>query len=447
MGCPRARLHHDEPHPDPYAVYARMRADHGPVIPVELEPGVHGWMVTDYTTLITWCRDTIAFGHDARLWKDFREGRVPPDSALLPMMAPRTNALFTDGAEHTRYRKAITDAFHPVGVEQLTRITEQHANGLIDTFCEKGAADALNEYARALPLLVMNDLFGFDEEQGNRFVSAMRDLWSGVDVEKADAESERVLSEVLSAKHRQPADDVTTRLIQHRSALSDEEVIMQLLLAVGTANEPVAHLIGTGVRALLEDPSVNGVPTRAYLSEVIDQVLWRDPPITNYPVIYPRVDVSLEGGGVIEAGSPVLLAFAAANRFYLEENAEQLLDTANRAHVAWGVGDHRCPVRDEATTIAAIALRTLFSRLPDLRGAVPNDRMRWRLTTLFWVPVDLPVYFTPTPPPNRPLAAAEGTPCPPSDSSRETSTPKRPGSGNRGRSSLSSFLARWTRGS
>ncbi|QRN81768.1 MAG: cytochrome P450, partial [Nocardiopsis sp. BM-2018] len=48
-------------------MYARMRAEHGPVIPVELEPGVHGWLVTDYTTLISWSRDTTTFGHDARL--------------------------------------------------------------------------------------------------------------------------------------------------------------------------------------------------------------------------------------------------------------------------------------------------------------------------------------------------------------------------------------------
>ena len=75
-GCPRAKLHHDEPRADPYDVYARMRAEHGPVVPVELEPGVHGWLVTDYTTLISWSRDTTTFGHDARLWKDFREGRV-----------------------------------------------------------------------------------------------------------------------------------------------------------------------------------------------------------------------------------------------------------------------------------------------------------------------------------------------------------------------------------
>lgn len=95
-------MYQSEPHPDPYGAYARMRAEHGPVVPVELAPGVHGWLVTDYATLISWSRDTTVFTHDARLWRDFARGRVGPGAPLPPMADPRAGALFVDGAEHRR---------------------------------------------------------------------------------------------------------------------------------------------------------------------------------------------------------------------------------------------------------------------------------------------------------------------------------------------------------
>ncbi|NKY96186.1 cytochrome P450 [Nocardiopsis alborubida] len=403
-------------------MYAGMRADHGPVVPVELEPGVHGWLVTDYATLISWSRDTTAFSHDSRLWRDLTEGRVGPDSALPPMLAPRASALYVDGVEHQRYRGAITDVLGSVDAEHLRRIASRHADRLIDGFCARGRAELLDEYARVLPPLVMNDLFGFGEDQGRRFVTAMRNLWLGVDTERSHAEAERVLSEVVAARRREPGDDLTTRLIQHRAALSDEEVTMQLLL-VTAANEPTANLIDATLRAVLTGPSGHGTapPSDASLAEVLDRVLWRDPPITNFPVLYPRVDVPLDGDRVIEAGSPVLMAFAAANHFFALENAERMEETANRAHVAWGAGPHRCPAIEEATTVAGVAVRVLLNRLPGLRLAVPPEQLRWRLSTLSWSPVRLPVEFAPQDPPPRgpgeaaPLSAgpqASGGPSP-----------------------------------
>lgn len=446
-GCPHAALYRHEPHPDPYAVYARMRAEHGPVVPVELEPGVRGWLVTDYSTIIAWSRDTTVFTHDPRLWRDFAEGRVDPNSPLLPMMAPRSNALFVDGAEHQRYRRAITDSLGSISAEHLGRITARYADRLIDEFCERGHADALNEYARMLPLLVMNDLFGFNQDQGLRFVTAMRNLWLGVDTETSNAEAERALSEVVSDKHRVPGDDLTSRLIEHRAGLSDEEVIMQLLLVIAAANEPTSNLINAAIRAVLADPAASEgnavLLSDAALSELVDRVLWDDPPITNYPAIYPRVDIPVGGGRVIEAGSPILLGFAAANHFFLQENAERMAESSNRAHVAWGAGAHRCPARDEATTIAIIATRTLINRLPGLRPAVPASDLRWHLTGLSWIPVHLPVLFAAQPR----LTPVEGTPWSPSDSPPETSERKRSTSGTSPLSSLSSFLVRLLRGS
>jgi cytochrome P450 len=113
------------------------------------------------------------------------------------------------------------------------------------------------------------------------------------------------------------------------------------------------------------------------------------------------VDVPLDDGRVTGAGTPVLMALAAANRFFALENAERMEETANRAHVAWGAGPHRCPAIEEATTVVAVAVRVLLTRLPGLRLAVPPDQLRWRLPALSWSPVRLPVESAPRAPVRR----------------------------------------------
>ncbi|MCP3014805.1 cytochrome P450 [Nocardiopsis dassonvillei] len=418
-------------------MYARMRADHGPVVPVELEPGVHGWLVTDYATLISWSRDTTTFSHDPRLWRDLTEGRVGPDSALVPVLAPRTSALYVDGAEHQRYREVITEGLGGVDTEHLRRTTSRYADRLIDGFRARGRAELLGEYARVLPPLVMNDLLGLDGDQGARFATAIHNLRLGADARRSGAEAGRVLAEAVAARRREPGDDLITRMIRHRAALSDEEAVTQLLLVTAAANEPTAHLIDAVLRACLTGPSGPGTvpPSDAALAEILDRVLWRDPPITNFPVLYPRVDVPLDDGRVIGAGTPVLMAFAAANHFFARENAERMEETANRAHVAWGAGPHRCPAIEEATTVAGVAVRVLLTRLPGLRLAVPPDQLRWRLSALSWSPVRLPVEFAPQEPP--PRGTEEAAPIP--------ADPPGPGRRASGLSSLPDLLARLLR--
>src|SRR5699024_5689221 len=48
-----------------------------------------------------------------------------------------------------------------------------------------------------------------------------------------------------------------------------------------------------------------------------------------------------------------------------------------------------------ARTIVTVAVRTLLSRLPEIRLAVPASDLRWNLSGLVWVPLSLPVTFTP----------------------------------------------------
>jgi len=373
-----------------------MTEEHGPVFPVEISPGIRAWVVADYAMITAWCRDPRTFVRDSRLWRDWREGRIPDDAPVAAMMAHRPNLLYADGDEHTRLKRSVTDSLGRVPESRVGDITRRHADALIDAFCSRGSADLVSEYARLLPLLVMCDLFGFSADVGRRVLTSLSDLWDGVDVVRANGEYERALSDAISAKHAAPGEDITSWLLQHRAGLTDDELLHQLVVTIGAGAEPTANLITGTTRTILVDTEVGQAlrSARVGIGEAIDQVLWREPPINNYPVLYPVTDVRVNADTVVKAGEPVLLGYAAAHAG-LAQGAPDI-EQGNRAHLAFGVGPHRCPAQGFAYAIAQVGVETLTKRFPDLRTT--GDEAQWRPSPFARALSHLPVAFNPTSP-------------------------------------------------
>src|SRR5690606_1262965 len=120
-----------------------------------------------YDTALHLLQDNAACRKDARHWRDFNEGLIAPDSPVVPLLAYRPNAMFSDGAEHLRLRQAITDAMARVDSRRLAGSTEQISDYLISQFAARGSADLMADYAKQLPLFVFNELFGCPAEVGD----------------------------------------------------------------------------------------------------------------------------------------------------------------------------------------------------------------------------------------------------------------------------------------
>ena len=73
--------------PELLAAYRRLRQRHGAVVPVTIGPGLEAWLVLGYREVLRVCRDERSFTRDSRCWTLLREGRVPPDSPVLPFVA------------------------------------------------------------------------------------------------------------------------------------------------------------------------------------------------------------------------------------------------------------------------------------------------------------------------------------------------------------------------
>ncbi|MFF3457078.1 cytochrome P450 [Streptomyces sp. NPDC002730] len=432
---------------DPMASYTRLRS-YGSVAPVEISPGVRAWLVTGYETALEVLRSPERFSKDPRRWQALADGTVPADSPVVPMMMYRPNALWADGEEHSRLRGAITNSLGRLDPNALRGYVEHSADTLIDRIGPRGRADLLNEYAAVLPLLVFNQLFGCPPDTGDKLMEGMSGIFdANADSEKANALLTEGVAELVALKRRHPGPDVTSWLMAHPAQLTDEEMMHQLVLLMGAGTEPQQNLICNGLRLLLSDDRFAGDLAGGSMpvEDAIDEVLWTDPPLANYAIHYPLVDLELDGTLVCE-GEPILISLAAAN------TAPGLAGdrrTGNRAHLAWSAGPHTCPAKTPARLIAEVALEKLLDRLPDIELAAPVEELEWRQGPFHRALAALPVRFPPISPADRSSGGSEGNANPVLSSSiapAPTSTAREPGSANVVRHRWWSFLARWWHG-
>lgn len=376
---------------DPQALYDQLRA-HAPAGPVELAPGVDATLVVGHEMALRVLQNTELFVRDARRWKALNEGRIGMDNPVLPMMAYRPNCLFTDGAVHLRLRKAVTDSLAQLNITRVRRDVEPIADYLLDQFSERGRADLLNDYAKLLPLLLFNKLFGCPADIGDTLTTSMSAIFDGKDALRANEDLTACLMELIALKRRQPGDDVTSWLIQHPAGLTDEELKDQLVMLMGAGVEPERNLIGNALVLLLS--GTGGRQSGMLIEEALDHVLWNQTPIANYATHYPVQDVDL-GGHVVEAGTPVVISFAGANSDPALAEARRI--RSRGAHLAWGAGPHACPAKDPAQVIAITAIERLLNALPDLTLAVPQEELQWRPGPFHRALVTLPATFSPSP--------------------------------------------------
>lgn len=434
-GCPahgsgkRVPLYGPEFAADPQSFYEYMR-HFGPTAAVELAPGVAATLVTDYATALELLQNPKAFRKDARCWRDFNDGRISPNSPVVPLLAYRPNAMFSDGAEHLRLRQAVTESFGRVDSRWLSQITRRVSEYLIAQFSSRGSVDLLNDYAKLLPLFVFNELFGCPADIGDRVMFGISGIFDGINAEKANEVLFEAVSELVAIKRHRPGDDVTSWLMQHQAKLDDEEMGQQLVLLLGAGAEPLRNLIGNTLHRLLtNDRYANG----GLIAEAIEDTLWDNPPMSNYAPHYPVADMEI-GGQKVKAGELVVISFAAANTGPALSAARQA--GSNRAHLAWSAGPHACPSKEPARLITTLAIENLLNELPDVELAVPTDSLTWRPGPFNRALATLPARFTPEKVVHQPAPSAPKAPAPAPNARGAARQPER-------RGLWSSFLSWW----
>ncbi|MEV4555949.1 cytochrome P450 [Kitasatospora sp. NPDC049285] len=374
---------------DPHGHYARLR-DRGPLAPVELAPGVDAWLVTDYHVALEILRDTDTWTRDPRPW----QAHQPVDSPVLPMLGWRPTALFSDGDTHARYRQVITDSVGMLEPHLLQRDTTAVAEQLIAEFAGTGKADLLAQYAYRLPLLILTSWYGIPDEDIDRISASMsRAFESATGAAAAYAELVAVITGLVAERRTEPRHDLISAFLSHPAGLADEEVVRHITLTLMAGHEPTANLAANALLRMLSDDRYAGSLHSGAMTahDAVNEVLWEDPPISNFAPHYPRRDLVFHGTEIAR-DHLVLISYASANAQAALPPAESESLGGSYAHLAWGAGPHRCPARQPAVLMAVTAVEYLISRLTDLRLA---DEVRWRQGPFHRALAALPVTFTP----------------------------------------------------
>ncbi len=415
---------------DPYPHYAYLR-DHDAV-----HWGAAGGAGTPGCWYITRYDDVVAVLKDARFGREVErrqpEARIPhwegcsgeSDQSVRTSPpkwdAPQPEGVAASGAEtaaaiirewmvlrdppyHTYLRSLVQRSFTPQMITRWMPRMKAIARQLLDDVAESGEFDLLHDVAKRFPVLIVAEMLGVPPADASRFTPWTEALAAVIEFEQtpevrargnaAMAELADYLGTIIAARRQEPADDLISALLalDDDLPLSDATLIGTCTQLLFGGNDPVAHLIGNGLRALLLHPHVLiELQQQAMVSEATIDELMRYDSSVQMTFRYALEDVTLHGR-TLRRGDLVAVVMGAANRderHFVAPDTLDLTRSPNR-HLSLGVGIHYCMGAALARTEGRILLTELLQCLPHWQ--IDLDNLTWQRTVAVRGLAQLPI--------------------------------------------------------
>lgn len=392
---PRIPLWAPEFAADPYRAFGEMRQHYRSLVPVELSPGVPATLVIEHRTAVRILNDHEHFPADPRTW----ERSIPSDCPIRPMMEWRPIPSRSTGVDFQRYRSAIMAGMDKIDLHTMHQHVEKMAIPLINQFCEVGRADLISQFAFPIAFEICNYMLGCPPEIGQKVAQGFAMMVNGgADALDGNSIVNNAVAELVEIKRQKPGDDVTTMLLNHSSNLKDDEVIQNIVISYGSGIELQQSLLGNTLLLILDDGRFGGYVVGGSLStrDALDEVLFDNPPLSNYLVTYPRQPILIDDVW-LPAHQPVVVSIAACNNDPAIRADEQ---HGNRAHLSWGLGQRTCPSKTLSYLAAQDAIDQLLDAIPEMDVDFPTGEPEWRPGPFHRSLVSLPVTFDSMPPLN-----------------------------------------------
>lgn len=377
----------------PYDQFARLR-EAGPVLPSP----VGGWQLFSYEDCFRLLREPGTSVED----RNIAEDRTLRDEAFERVADElgierfeNRSILNIDPPDHTRLRKLVARVFTPRAIERL----RPEVQALVDTaLADLGPGDEfdlIEKLAFPLPFQVISHMLGMPEGDTEQLRDWSHELAGTLDpiLSEDQLRSSMTsamhmrahLTEVIAWKRANPADDLLSGMIEQSDdgdALTDEELLDQVVLLFIAGHETTVNLIGNGTMQLLRHPDelqrLRDDPS--LINGAVEECLRFDPPVQ----MTRRITMApFEAAGhTIPPGTFVMAMTAAANRDPARwgDDADEFDITREGAnhHLSFGSGIHHCLGAALARMEAQVAIGTLAARYPDLALAgdpVHNGRV------------------------------------------------------------------------
>jgi cytochrome P450 len=315
----------------------------------------------------------------AQDWEMFSSAQGVSVPRPGPEVQPYIMPIEKDPPRQLVFRREVNRHLTPAALAGLEQSIRDIADELIDTFIEQGSCDLSLDFARKLPGTVFFRLvipegaetlghleqwvrmlsFDPDVKRKGEAAAHIRDWASGV-LDRHSSRAPEAMGDIV---------DAIIGLQDNAAGFTETELNTGVgLLAQGGIGTS-AQLISSTVNALCERPQLQarvGADLRL-VPNLVEEVLRTEPPVTVMFRTATR-DIEIAGQRVL-TGDKVGLFFASANRDprVFDRPDEVDIDRQANAHVAFGLGAHRCAGSNLARLQVRVAVEQLLTRLSPFR--------------------------------------------------------------------------------
>ena len=349
-------------------------------------------MLSRYDDLDRVYRDTKTYSSDKKV-------EFLPKFGATPLYEHHTTSLvFNDPPLHTRVRRIMMGALTPKAIAAMEPGLVGLIDDLLDRIADKGDVDLIEDFAAAIPLEVIGNLFVMPHEERGplrdwslAILGALEPMPSPEQVERGNravTDFKAYLGD-LAAKRRaspgDPASDVLTRLIAGNDGelLTDVELLQNCIFILNAGHETTTNLIGNALHELTQWPDERRrlIENPDLIDTAIDEVLRFQSP--NQLGNRRSVEPCVFHGETVEPGTRIHLAIGAANRDPRQFADPDRLDLSRKPnrHLAFAQGPHLCAGFSLARMEGRFAIARFLRRFPDyaLSGTpMRTGRVRFR---------------------------------------------------------------------
>jgi cytochrome P450 len=282
---------------------------------------------------------------------------------------------------------------------RIQEIVDEH----LDEMERKGApADLVSSLCLPVPSLVIAELLGVPPEHQELFQATAKEMFgkngSKAEYEAKAAELGEVLAKVVAEKKASGSTDDLVGLMVNDTDFDMDELLMLAIGLLAAGHETTSNFFGLFTLTLFENPEQLAIlkrdPSRADV--IVEEMLRYTIGKLGGAGLARRAVEDVEVDGVtVRTGDWVTVSFHANLDEALCPQAGELdLERKAVSHLGFGFGPHQCLGANLARAELQILLRSLFTRFPDLRPAVPVAEMAFREDMITYGAAAIPVVWS-----------------------------------------------------
>jgi cytochrome P450 len=386
----------------PQSFYETLREES----PVHFDEKLGMWLVSRHEDIVTLLRDPETYsdkhGYEAQyasgFFEEFKEIIERDGGGFF------SDAIKSDPPYHTRIRKLLDKAFTAHRVKTLEPGITKIVAGLVDELADKAAngniVDGVKEFAIPLTIAVICEQMGIDQYNGEKIsrwsvaitaqIGRMQDRESMIANAKEICDLQNFIIAQMKDREANPKEDMISDLV-HASTEDGEkltfaEAVSLIRALIIAGNDTTATAIGNLLFILATKPELaeelyDNVDDNRYMNRFVEELLRYAPPVRGLAKM-TTCETEL-GGQKLPEGAHMLVLYASGNADDSRFEGPQNFDTSRTnigAHLAFGVGIHRCIGASLARMEINVAAKELIKRVKELQLAIPLDDIRYQPT-------------------------------------------------------------------